>query len=306
MDAIPITVVGGYLGAGKTTMVNHLLRTATERIAVLVNDFGSINIDEELISDRDGDTISLANGCICCSLADGLAAALDTVLAFDPQPERLLIEASGVADPASIAAYAHAPGLRLDATLVVVDVETIRSRSTDKYVGDTVVRQLAAADLLILNKVDLLTNDAALGQTKQWLGDQAPGVTVVEAAFGQVPNAIVFDLEVQDHPVDVVPGVPAEAVFQTWSWSGSQPVERSRIEALMSAFDQRDGVYRAKGVVVLTEAASQPMVLQRVGTRWSLTEVEASTETELSQVVAIGAPGALGADGLDRWLGPED
>ncbi len=81
---IAVTVIGGYLGAGKTTLVNHILRTADERIAVLVNDFGDINIDEDLIASQDGDTISLANGCICCSLVDGFSAALATITALDP------------------------------------------------------------------------------------------------------------------------------------------------------------------------------------------------------------------------------
>ncbi len=301
MSDIPVTVIGGYLGAGKTTMVNHLLRNAEERMAVLVNDFGSINIDEELISDRDGDTISLANGCICCSLADGLAAALDTVLAFDPKPERLLIEASGVADPASIAAYAHAPGLRLDAALVVVDAETIRARSTDKYVGDTVVRQLASADLLILNKVDLVDADVLSG-TKAWLSRQAPKAAIVEATNGAVASAVIFDLGLVNRAVHNVSETVAEDVFQTWSWTGDE-LKRSHIENLMTALDERDDVFRVKGVVTLTDEPDQPMVLQRVGSRWSLTVLESEDKPTLSRVVAITAPDALKPDGLDTWLG---
>ncbi len=156
---IAVTVIGGYLGAGKTTLVNHVLRTADARIAVLVNDFGDINIDEDLIASQDGDTISLANGCICCSLVDGFSAALATITALDPVPERLVIESSGVADPATVAAYGHGPGLALDATVVVVDAETIRKKATDVYVGDTVVGQLGSGDIIVLNKTDLVAPD---------------------------------------------------------------------------------------------------------------------------------------------------
>ena len=92
-------MVGGYLGAGKTTLVNHVLRHADERMAVLVNDFGSIDVDRELIVAGDGDTITLANGCICCSLADGFAAALDVVRSARPAPHRLVVEASGGGRP---------------------------------------------------------------------------------------------------------------------------------------------------------------------------------------------------------------
>ncbi|MEL7156360.1 MAG: GTP-binding protein, partial [Actinomycetota bacterium] len=156
---IPVTVIGGYLGSGKTTLVNHLLRGADERIAVLVNDFGSVNIDADLIESQDGETLRLANGCICCSLAEGFAAALDTVLELDPRPDRLVLEASGVADPAAVAAYGHGPGLLLDAVVVVVDGETVRAQAADGYLAQTIDGQLRAADVLVANKLDLVPEE---------------------------------------------------------------------------------------------------------------------------------------------------
>ncbi len=97
---IPFTVIGGYLGAGKTTLLNHILRNSTtHRFAVLVNDFGSINIDAQLIESRTHDTVSLANGCVCCTLTEGLISAIRTILARRPLPDHIIVESSGVSDP---------------------------------------------------------------------------------------------------------------------------------------------------------------------------------------------------------------
>jgi len=111
-DRIPFTVIGGYLGAGKTTLLNHILRNNDgRRFALLVNDFGSINIDAALIKNQDGETINLANGCICCTLAAGFASAIYTILERDPLPDHIIVEASGVADPHKVAQYGRTPSM---------------------------------------------------------------------------------------------------------------------------------------------------------------------------------------------------
>ena len=101
---LPVTVIGGYLGAGKTTLVNQMLRQAGGvRIAVLVNEFGELPIDEDLIEAQDDDLISIAGGCICSSFGNDLIAALQQIAALQPCPDHIVIEASGVALPAAIA-----------------------------------------------------------------------------------------------------------------------------------------------------------------------------------------------------------
>src|SRR3546814_17999490 len=108
---IPLTVIGGFLGAGKTTLLNRLLRQSGRRYIVLVNDFGAVNIDAALIASHDGSTINLANGCVCCPMADGLAEALLRVLDAQVRPEHIVIDASGVGGPWQLAGHAlAAPG----------------------------------------------------------------------------------------------------------------------------------------------------------------------------------------------------
>src|SRR5699024_995978 len=151
-EQTPMTVIGGFLGAGKTTLLNHILRIGG-RLAVLVNDFGDINIDAELIRDHDGLTMQLENGCICCSLADGFASALERVLDSEQRPEAIIVEASGAADPWRVAEYAVLePSLRLNAVICLIDSPVFLEQLRDPMIGDTVALQLRKADIVILNK----------------------------------------------------------------------------------------------------------------------------------------------------------
>ncbi len=311
-EAIAVTVIGGYLGAGKTTLVNHILATADERVAVLVNDFGDVNIDASLIESADGDTISLANGCICCSLVDGFSAALTTIRELDPLPRRLVIETSGVADPATVAAYGHGPGLALDAVVVVVDAETVEQRSGDKYVGDTVLIQLRSADILVLNKVDLVGPERA-ASTREWLGRQAPNAVVVETNHSAVGPEVLFGL-FPDRPDAALAhshDSPANAdqLFDSCTWASDEPVARAAVEKLMSALP--DSVVRAKGLIKILEEPDHAMVLQRVGRRWTLRKASATTGAETttpppsSQLVFIGMHGTLDEAWIDQHLTTE-
>lgn len=303
VDDIPVTVVGGYLGSGKTTLVNHLLRTGGERMAVLVNDFGEIDIDAALIERDDGDTIALANGCICCSLVDGLATALDGIVALDPRPERVVIEASGVADPAAVAAYGHGPGLELDAVIVLVDAEQVRRLAADRYVGDTVTSQLRAADVLVVNKIDLL-EPAEVDATRSWLEEQVDRAVTVTASQARVDPAVLFGrLDHQPGPAAAVPtGPAADEVFESWNWVGDGELDRARVERVMAELP--DSVVRAKGVLRLVGEDGRLSVLQRVGGRWSLTPARPGVSVDRSRLVVIGLRGALTSDWLSDRLGP--
>ncbi|WP_419920857.1 CobW family GTP-binding protein [Candidatus Poriferisodalis sp.] len=322
---IPVTVIGGYLGAGKTTLVNHVLRSSDERIAVIVNDFGEISIDEDLIAAAEGDKLTLANGCICCTLADGFAAALQTVRSAEMPPERLLIEASGVADPAQIAAYGHTPGLRLDAVVVMADAEQVRRQANDRWVADTVQLQLAAADLLVLNKVDLLASADDADELCNWLRAVAPGAALVRARHAAVPTAVLFDtsaeaLEGTDPETSMLKGSRApggaaaghahehaEDLFESQTVTLHEPVPSARIRDLLDQLP--DGVARLKGLVRVTdsdgphEAASAvaDWVIEAVGTRTSMTpySLDSGEPPRRWAISVIARKGSLPRD----WLG---
>src|SRR3954471_13706975 len=131
--SLPFTVIGGFLGAGKTTLLNRLLvEPHGLRLAVLVNDFGRINIDAALVASRSADTIALTNGCACCSVSGDLTRALVDLAQREDPPHAIVIEASGVADPRSLAQVALAnPALRLDALVTIVDAETLFTHAAD-------------------------------------------------------------------------------------------------------------------------------------------------------------------------------
>ena len=148
---IPLTVICGYLGSGKTTLINNILQSTKKPIGVLVNDFGELNIDEQLILNQDDLTIALTNGCVCCNLNDDLGASLEFML--DQDIDAVLLESSGVALPVKMSNYGSTwPGYNLNQTITVVEGRTIKDLLSDKFVSKTVEAQIIQSDLIYLNR----------------------------------------------------------------------------------------------------------------------------------------------------------
>ena len=189
---VPLTIIGGFLGAGKTTLIRRLLTRAEYRIAVLVNDFGTLNIDAALIASSGATTVELTNGCICCSIGDDLNAAL---IRLEPQLadfNHVVIEASGVSDPWKIAQIGLInAGYRLDAVIVVVDAAQAPALLANPRLEDTVYRQCRRADLLLLNKIDLIAG-RDLNPLRTQLTRENKRAKVIECAQAEVPFNIVL------------------------------------------------------------------------------------------------------------------
>ncbi|HEX2892055.1 CobW family GTP-binding protein [Vineibacter terrae] len=305
MARLPFTVIGGFLGAGKTTLLNRLLRgSGGRRFAVLVNDFGAVDIDSRLVTAHGGDTISLANGCICCSIGDSLVLALVRVLEKADRIDHVVVEASGVADPARIAELALIePMLERDGVLVLADAASVQARAADRHVGDTVQRQLDGADLLILNKADLV-DAAQLTQTAAWLQARHAGARVVPAVHAAVAIEALFGLASNGAPaVPIAAAAAAPPPVRRWSLSTRGLLDRAALLAALAALPA--SVLRAKGILRLAEAPLQRSVLHMVGRRIDLrSDAPWGIAALQSDLVLLGTPDMPAEAELERLFAP--
>jgi len=282
---IPFTVIGGFLGAGKTTLLNRLLAGVVgRRFAVLVNDFGALDIDSELAAKHGGDTIALSNGCLCCTIGDSLVATLLALLERSDEFDHIVVEASGVADPGRIADLATLEArLHRDGVIVVVDADDVQRRAADRRVGDTVLRQLKAADLLVLNKIDLAEDPSVV---RTWLDGQSTA-PVLEARHADVPLALVFGLN--QHGVSQSDGNPK--LFRSWSYSWPDPVDRSALLAMLDEVPSH--VLRAKGIVRFADSADRRSTVHMVGRRVDISEDGSWPGDVESRLVLVGTGAML-------------
>jgi G3E family GTPase len=301
--SVPVVLVAGFLGAGKTTVVNRLLAYAGgKRIAAVVNDFGAINIDAELIAGAADGVVSLSNGCICCSLEGDLLRTLATLLRRDPQPELIVIETSGVADPAEIVRNLMDPVIWREAPLETV-LCVVDATLSPEMLDDALLRsQVRAADVVALSKTDLA--DAADGaQLREAIRKLRPGAVLVDAPHGDVPAALLFPADSDRAPAPREPGPrrPAMDRFETLDWTSEKPVVLARFQQAIGRLAPK--LARAKGLFETVEQPGKQMVFQLTGGRATLAAAGApAAGMPRTRIVFVAELGVLSRAEIDSIM----
>ncbi len=336
---VPCTIITGFLGAGKTTLIRHVLANANgRRLAVIVNEFGDVGIDGEILRGCGDDAcpeeniVELANGCLCCTVADEFVPALDTILSRRPAVEHIVIETSGLALPKPLVQAFHWPAIRsrvtVDGVVAVVDGAAVadgrvaadmeklkRQREADPSldhddpVDEVFADQIACADLVVLNKRDLLDDAALDGALSAVAGRLPRAVKIVAVSDGNIDPSVLLGLgigvedDVANRPTlhDLTPEhdhddfdsfvVPLEEVTDPGDLA-------KRIAALADTHD----VFRVKGFAAV---AGKPMrlLVQAVGCRVShqYDRAWAASDGRQGRLVVIGLKG-LDRAGVTRAL----
>lgn len=272
---IPVTVLTGFLGAGKTTLLNRILPGSHGlRIAAIVNDVGTVDVDAQMVQSVHGSVMSLWNGCICCDFEGDLRLSLLTLADMAGQIDYIVVEASGVADPVGIAATFRVPELRdrvrLDGIITLVDAEYARDPRLDvQLVRD----QIAVADLVLLNKIDLVS-DATRTTIHEWLASIAPQARIADTSHSGAPGPAPLHLVLgvgatrTDSPEDHAHVHAHRERFDTWTVDFDAPLDLHATLAALKSLPP--GIFRAKGFLHLADAPRLKFVAQVVGARVSV------------------------------------
>ncbi len=263
----PVTVLSGFLGSGKTTLLNHLLKARHGlRIAVMINDFGDVNIDKDLVVGQTGDVVELSGGCLCCTIRGDLVESARALLASRREFDYLMVETSGLADPFAVAQTFLTPELeqsfRLDGVVTIVDSANIE---TWLEMNETAADQIHCADLLVMNKLDLVIPED-VDRIRVRLAEINPDARVLPSINGNVAPKLVLDVDTHQ------PKALHEAHHHHADHEDVRSVSfAADIELDYDCFDRflqglPDGVLRAKGTVAV-HGLKRRVIFHRVGGR---------------------------------------
>jgi G3E family GTPase len=286
---VPVTIVAGFLGSGKSTLLNQMLQNKTGRkIGVIVNDFGSINIDQEMISEVAGNVVTLDNGCICCSLRTDLIGSVLGLAASNEKPDHIVIEASGVADPHTIAESFLGieiwDKVILDGVITVVDAEQVLD--VDSGEMKLTKSQVTCADIVLLNKIDLASNEQA-DNVYKWIREQVKGVHIFETVKCNLPIEVLLGAKGKDFSIEMfqngiethvheitetqrVHSHDHDLVFDTWTYISEEEMDLNRLQHVFSQLPY--SVLRVKGFIKTNDNPETKLGFQLVGRRATMAD----------------------------------
>lgn len=308
---MPVTIIGGFLGSGKTSLLNHILTESRDRrIAVLVNDFGAINIDAKLIVSIEGETVSLANGCVCCTIREDLLTEVFKLLESPEPPEHIVIETSGVSKPVAVVETFSNPAVQglVDVVGLITMLDAELAVDGDTTFGTLAYDQITVADVVVINKVDLVP-PAVLEALKARVKTLVERARIVTAEHGKIPLGLIFDVvhgratpAPSEHPVEH-PGDHHHDddghAFEAWSFRSNRAWSFNALQRAVEHLPT--DIYRAKGLVCLDLPTGDYGVLQMTGRRAWLRLCEPGAANEppsATELVFIGKRGATTEEAL--------
>ena len=249
MDArIPVVIVTGYLGSGKTTLLRRLVERSGLRLAILMNEFGELAIDSQVLSGKNIRMAELAGGCVCCSLIGEFEAAIKEIIET-AHPEEIVIETTGVAEPDALVGdiRENLPMVILDAVVTVVDGDAVIRYPA---IGHTGRVQIQTADLILLNKMDLVPEGMS-GKLRKTLKDLNPSALLLETVKCQIDLGLIFGHDLQKATVGVPSDKSHEHRMESFEVRLEGTISRNGLERLISNLPP--AIYRAKGFVRFEE-----------------------------------------------------
>ncbi|MBI5223968.1 GTP-binding protein [Candidatus Micrarchaeota archaeon] len=263
-NSIPITIITGYLGSGKTTFLRHLVKSADKKIAILMNEFGEIAIDSKVVKGKNIEMAELSGGCVCCSLAGEFEAAIAEILE-KVHPQWIIVETTGVAEPSALAqdVLENIAGVKLDAIITIADADALIRFPN---IGHTGREQIELADLIILNKTDCISSEQSEA-LKDKLKDINNRASIIESEFCTIDAKLIFGLEHSRAIVSHKAHNPAMEYF-TFE-NNSKKADYEKFVKFLESLPRQ--IYRAKGFVKTNQGT---YLMNYVAQRYTFEEFE--------------------------------